>query len=85
MDALDSPIGYIFEVDLEYPQDLHDAHADLPFCSTRDKPPDKRENKLLTTLYKKRYVIYYQNLQQCTCHGLRVTKFHRILKFAPSP
>jgi len=44
--ALDSPTCYIFEVDLEYPQDFHDAHADLSFCPTRDK----RGDKLLATL-----------------------------------
>jgi len=73
--ALDSPTGYILNEDLEYPQHLHDAHTDLPFCPTRDKPSGKRENKLVATLYdKKRYVIHYRNLQQCTRHGLRVTK-----------
>jgi len=84
--ALDSPTGYILEVDLEYSQHLHDVHTDLPFCPTRDKPPDKRENKLFATLYdKKRYVIHYRNLQQCPRHGLRVTKIHRVLQFAQSP
>ncbi|KYN22016.1 hypothetical protein ALC57_05595 [Trachymyrmex cornetzi] len=72
--------------DLEYPQHLHDQHIDLPFYPTRDKPPGKREDKLLATLYdKQRYVIHYRKLQQCTRHGLRVTKIHRILQFAQSP
>ncbi|XP_070153677.1 uncharacterized protein [Polyergus mexicanus] len=83
--ASDSTTGYILEVDLEYPQHLHDAHANLPFCPTRDKPPGKRQDKLLATLYdKKRYVIHYRNLQQCTRHGLCVAKIHRILQFAQS-
>jgi len=34
--ALD-PTGYISEVDLEYSQCFHDVHANLQFCSTRDK------------------------------------------------
>ncbi|KAL6429482.1 hypothetical protein ACFW04_008266 [Cataglyphis niger] len=82
----DSPIGYIVEVDLAYPPGLHDSHADFPFCPTRDKPPGKRRDKLLATLRdKRRYVTHYLNLQQCVRHGLRVTRIHRILRFAQSP
>jgi len=36
--ALDSPTGYILEVNLEYAQYLHDAHTNLLFCPTSDKP-----------------------------------------------
>ncbi|KYN22644.1 hypothetical protein ALC57_04951 [Trachymyrmex cornetzi] len=84
--ALDSQTGYILEVDLEYPQHLHDAHTDLPFCPTREIPPGKRHDKLLATLCdKQRYVIHYRNLQQCTRHDLRIAKIHRILQFTQSP
>jgi len=78
--ASDSSTGYILEVDLEYPQSIHDEHIDLSFRSTRDKSPGKWQNKLLASLYdKKRYVIHYRNLQQCTRHGLRVAKIYRVL------
>jgi len=58
--------------------------SDLPFCPTREKSPSKREKNVLATLYdKKRYVIHYRNLQQCTYHGVRITK--TILQFAQFP
>ncbi|XP_077260838.1 uncharacterized protein LOC143896720 [Temnothorax americanus] len=83
---VDSDVGYILEVDLEYPRDLHDAHADLPLCPTRDKPPGKRQEKLLATLYdKSRYVTHYRNLQQCLRLGMRLTRVRRELRFAQSP
>ncbi|KYN01444.1 hypothetical protein ALC62_07766 [Cyphomyrmex costatus] len=62
------------------------AHTDLPSCPTREKPPGKRDERLLATLCdKQRYVIHYRNLQQCTRHGLRIAKVHRILQFTQSP
>ncbi|XP_070526244.1 uncharacterized protein [Cardiocondyla obscurior] len=84
--AVDSPTGYILEVDLEYPASVHDMHSDLPFCPTREKPPGvKHDKKLLATLYdKKRYIIHYRNLQLCTRHGLRVIKVYRALRFTQS-
>ncbi|XP_065354937.1 uncharacterized protein LOC135949334 [Calliphora vicina] len=78
----DSNTGYILEVDLEYPKEIHDKHNSLPFCSDMKTPAQAKEKKLVLDLnHKSEYVIYYTNLQQCLKHGLKLTKIHRILKF----
>ncbi|KAF4531833.1 hypothetical protein B566_EDAN000859 [Ephemera danica] len=72
----------IFEVDVEYPIQLHDSHSDLPFLPENKVPPGGKHSKLLTTLDKKQhYVIHYLALQQAIDHGLQVTKVHSVLEF----
>ncbi|KAL9889479.1 uncharacterized protein ACN427_008796 [Glossina fuscipes fuscipes] len=81
----DSEIGYILEVDLEYPPSLHDYHNDLPFCAENKKNAHMKCSKLLTDLNDKtHYVIHYRNLQQCIRHGVVLRKIHKILKFNQS-
>jgi len=80
--ALDSPIDYILEVDLEYPQHLHDAHSDLPFCPTRDKPPVNVKTSSSPHYTIKNVTLFIIATFSSTRHGLWVTKIHRVLQFA---
>ncbi|XP_055308053.1 uncharacterized protein LOC129572153 [Sitodiplosis mosellana] len=40
----DADIGYVFEVDLDYPKELHDLHNDYPFCAQNMHVPGKKGN-----------------------------------------
>lgn len=77
-----SPYGYILEVDLEYPQHLHDLHNDYPFCAEHLKIGNSKETKLVCTLSEKlNYVVHYRMLKLAIKHGLKVKKIHKILRF----
>lgn len=81
----DSHNGYVLEVDLDYPAQLHYAHNDLPFCPENFLPPGSKHPKLIPNLNAKtKYVIHYENLKQCLHYGLKLRKTHRILEFAQS-
>ena len=74
----DSDKGYILEVDVKYPKNLHDLHSDLPFLPERMKI-DKC-NKLICNLYdKKDYVVHVRSLKQALNHGLILKKVHRVI------
>ena len=97
--ANDSEDGYIFEVDLTYPESLHPRQSDYPLAperltidesmlsSLQQKFPahQKKASTILTpNLYdKKNYVVHY--IVFYLQQGLVITKIHRVLAFKQSP
>ena len=76
----DSNIGYILEVDVKYPKNLHGLHEDLLFLPERMKTGKCK--KLIYNLYdKKNYVVHIRPLKQTLNHGLILKKVHRVIQF----
>ena len=74
----------ILEVDLEYPEELHDLHNDYPLCPERVEC-DKGVKKLIPNLRNKNnYVVHYKTLIQYLNLGMELKKIHRGIKFIES-
>ena len=92
--------GLVLEVDLKYPEKLHDyplapekmkikKNMLFDYCEEiRNKFNISiwKVHKLTSTLNnKEKYVLHYRNLQLYINLGLKVTKIHRVLEFDQSP
>ena len=74
----------ILEVDLEYPENLHDLHNDYPFCPERVECKNGVKKLIPNLRNKTKYVIHYRNLIQCLKAGMKLTKIHKGIKFVES-
>ena len=70
--------GYILEVDIEYPKNLHDLHSDLPFLPERMKI-DKCSKLVCNLCDKKDYIVHIRSLKQALNRGLILKKVHRVI------
>lgn len=78
----DDEYGFLLEVDIEYPDTLHDEDNDLPFFPEKLK---QVSGKLVAHLgARKNYVVHYMILKQAIDHGLIIKDIHRVLKFQQS-
>ena len=104
IDVLSTPddyhLGYILEVDLEYPESLHELHNDYPLApehvtishdmlspfQRKHFPPTRGEvRRLVANLNdKEKYVIHYRNLKLYVSLGMVVKKVHRVIQFDQS-
>ena len=76
----DSYRGYLLEVDVEYPKDLHRLPSDLPFLPERMKINNC--TKLVCNVQDKEdYPVHISALKQALNHGLKLTKVHRVTEF----
>ena len=74
----------ILEVDLEYPEELHDLHNDYPLCPERVEC-DRGVKKLIPNLrHKNNYVVHYKTLMQYLNLGMELKKIHRGIRFIES-
>lgn len=81
----DASIGYVLEVDIDYPKDFHDTHRDLPCCPRNMIPPGGKFPKLIASVYDiKNYVIHYRHLKFVLRLGLPLVKVHRVISFRQS-
>ena len=79
----DSHSGYLLEVDVNYPKELHHHHNDLPFMCEKIKVNGVK--KLVPNLYnKEKYIIHIKVLKQALDHGLVLKKIHRVIEFKQS-
>ena len=75
--------GYLLEVDVCYPKELHDSHNDLLFMCQRMKI--NGVERLIPNWYdEKRYVIRIRALDQALKHGLVLERIHKAIEFKQS-
>ena len=84
LEKKDTKTGYIFEVDLEYPQSLWEEHNDYPLAPEKIKI-NKVDKLVSTFLPKTNYVLHHKNLKQYLEEGMILKKVHRGIKFYQSP
>ena len=70
--------GYFVEVDIQYPDKLHERHNDFPFLPERIKL--EKVERFGANLHNKiEYVMNIKNLKQILHHGLILKKVHRVI------
>ena len=73
VNSINSSIGYILEVDLKYPDELHYQHNNYPLAPEKLAIP--YEGNKFYQGNKTNYVVHYRNLQLYLSLRMKLTKF----------
>ena len=71
--------GYFLEVDVQYPENLHETHNNLPFLP-KIKKVDKVNKVVVNCKIKKEYIIHIRNLIEQLNHWLVLQKTQNVMK-----
>ncbi|XP_057290302.1 uncharacterized protein LOC130612992 [Hydractinia symbiolongicarpus] len=80
----DKKHGYILEVDINYPEKLHDKHNELPFLPER-KLVHKVEKLIPKLEHRQRHVVHIRAHHEALKHGLQLKKVYRVIQFNQKP
>ena len=75
--------GYLLEVDVEYPKELHENYNELPFLTERMKI-GRVEKVVPNPKDKKGYVVHIKALDQALKHDLKLKVVHQVIEFQQS-
>lgn len=75
--------GYVLEVDISIPANLHDKLSDLPPAPCQQTPPGSKVRKLLLTLESKQHYVVHSALLKFYVEtmGVTIDRIHRAIKF----
>ena len=82
-----SPIGYFLEVDLEYPEELHELHNDFPLAPEKIAVYSDMLSKYCKKIadeYEIKVVVHFRNVQLYLSSRMKLTKIHTVLEFKQS-
>ena len=72
--------GYLLEVDVKYPKELHENQNELPFLV--EKMKIGKEKKLVPNLKRKKgHGVHIKAINQALKHGLKLKKVRRVIEF----
>lgn len=75
-----SDIGYVLEVNLKYPAELHDKHNDYPLAPER-LTINKNEKLCGTFMDKNNYIVHIKNLKFYLEQGMELVSINRAVQF----